>query len=267
MGAHLNAYTSREQTVYYAKCFSGDIERSVEILSDILLHSKFNKRDIESERGVILREMQEVEQNMQEVVFDHLHSGVFEGNPLSMTILGPEENIQSINRDDLTNYIQTHYRSGRMVLAAAGGVNHDELIKYSEKYFGEVSRGDASSQFIPAVFTPCQLKFRVNDMGFVYGALVVRGLSWTHQDNLSLMVANILLGEYDRSRGLGVTAPSRLARRIGNHPGVQSFMNFSTCYKDTGLNGIYFVTSPDSAPQLIDAVTEEWKWLAEGIFI
>ncbi|PIO56214.1 hypothetical protein TELCIR_22391, partial [Teladorsagia circumcincta] len=66
----------------------------VDILSDILLNSNLNPRDIEAERSVILREMQEVEQNFQEVVFDHLHTGVFEGNPLSMTILGPVENIK-----------------------------------------------------------------------------------------------------------------------------------------------------------------------------
>ncbi|KAK6010485.1 peptidase, M16 family [Ostertagia ostertagi] len=65
IGAHLNAYTSREQTVYYAKCFSTDLEQSVDILSDILLNSNLNSRDIEAERSVILREMQEVEQNFQ----------------------------------------------------------------------------------------------------------------------------------------------------------------------------------------------------------
>merc|ERR1711976_221703 len=127
IGAHLNAYTSREQTVFYAKCFSQDISRAVEILSDIIQHSKFGEIEIERERGVILREMQEVESNLQEVVFDHLHAVAYQGTPLGRTILGPTANIKSMTRDDLVTYIQTHYKGPRMVMAGAGGVNHQEL--------------------------------------------------------------------------------------------------------------------------------------------
>merc|ERR1719391_1318034 len=107
MGAHLNAYTSREQTVFYAKCLSSDIGNAVEILSDILQNSKFGEQEIE-------REMQEVEMNLQEVVFDHLHAVAYQGTPLGRTILGPAKNIKSISRDDLVHYIQTHYKGPRM---------------------------------------------------------------------------------------------------------------------------------------------------------
>merc|ERR1712107_250908 len=118
MGAHLNAYTSREHTVFYAKCLSGDLDGAVEILSDILTNSTFGQEEIERERGVILREMQEVEMNLQEVVFDHLHAVAYQGTPLGRTILGPAKNIKSIDRNDLTHYIQTHYKGPRMVLPA-----------------------------------------------------------------------------------------------------------------------------------------------------
>ncbi|KAF9344380.1 hypothetical protein BGX26_004443, partial [Mortierella sp. AD094] len=78
MGAHLNAYTSREQTVYYAKSFKADIPKSVEVLSDILQNSTLNNDAIERERDVILREQQEVDKQMEEVVFDHLHATAFQ---------------------------------------------------------------------------------------------------------------------------------------------------------------------------------------------
>ena len=94
MGGHLNAYTSREQTVFYAKCLTEDVGRSVEILSDILLNSKLGEQEIERERHVILREMQEVEMDLQEVVFDHLHATAYQGTPLARTILGPTKNIK-----------------------------------------------------------------------------------------------------------------------------------------------------------------------------
>lgn len=79
MGAHLNAYTSREQTVYYAKAFRKDVGKAVDIISDILQNSKLESSAIERERDVILREQEEVDKQTEEVVFDHLHSVAFQG--------------------------------------------------------------------------------------------------------------------------------------------------------------------------------------------
>lgn len=93
-GAHLNAYTSREHTIYYAKCFNHDLERSVEILSDILLHSVYGKHEVQREKGVIVRESEEIDQNMQEVVFDRLHADAFRGCSLARPILGSIPNIE-----------------------------------------------------------------------------------------------------------------------------------------------------------------------------
>jgi processing peptidase subunit beta len=79
LGAHLNAYTSREQTVYYAKSFRNDVPKAVDIISDILQNSKLEEAAIERERDVILREQEEVDKMMEEVVFDHLHAVAFQG--------------------------------------------------------------------------------------------------------------------------------------------------------------------------------------------
>jgi processing peptidase subunit beta len=93
----------------------------VDILGDILQNPTFLESQIERERSVILREMQEVETQVEEVIFDYLHALAYQGTPLGMTILGPTENIQRISRDDIVNYIKSHYTGSRMVLAAAGG--------------------------------------------------------------------------------------------------------------------------------------------------
>ncbi len=79
IGAHLNAYTSHEQTVYYAKSFSKDVPVAMDIISNILQNSKLENSAIERERGVILREQEEVDKQLEEVVFDHLHSVAFQG--------------------------------------------------------------------------------------------------------------------------------------------------------------------------------------------
>merc|ERR1719310_2183836 len=92
MGAHLHAYTSREQTVYYAKVLKKDVPQAVEILSDILTNSTFSQAAVERERDVILREMEEVESMTEEVIFDMLHEAAYVGTPLARTILGPVQN-------------------------------------------------------------------------------------------------------------------------------------------------------------------------------
>lgn len=94
---------------------------AVDILADIIQNPKLGTSEIERERSVILREMEEVDQQVEEVIFDYLHSVAYQGTPLGMTILGPTENIQRINREDLSSYINTHYYAPRIVLAAAGG--------------------------------------------------------------------------------------------------------------------------------------------------
>jgi processing peptidase subunit beta len=113
MGGHLNAYTSREQTVYYARVFKNDVPQAMEILSDILTNSLMDKEAIERERDVILREMVEVNKVYEEQILDHLHETAFMGTGLGRTILGPEENIKRLTRDDLVNYVQTHYTANR----------------------------------------------------------------------------------------------------------------------------------------------------------
>merc|ERR1719203_1256141 len=135
MGGHLNAYTSREQTVYYAKVFQHDLKQGVDILADILSNSTLDQAHLEFERGVILREMEEVEKTVEEVIFDRLHLTAFHGSPLSYTILGPVENIQSITKQQLSDYVQRHYTADRMVVAAAGPVDHQELVSEANEKF------------------------------------------------------------------------------------------------------------------------------------
>ena len=97
LGAHLNAYTSREQTVYYAKSFRQDVGKAVDIISDILQNSKLDSGALERERDVILREQEEVDKQQEEVVFDHLHAVAFQNQSLGRTILGPKENLSLIH--------------------------------------------------------------------------------------------------------------------------------------------------------------------------
>ncbi|KAK5896177.1 hypothetical protein CgunFtcFv8_009807 [Champsocephalus gunnari] len=252
MGAHLNAYTSREQTVYYAKAFSKDLPRAVEILADIIQNSTLGEAEIERERGVILREMQEVETNLQEVVFDYLHATAYRDSALGRTILGPTENIKTINRGDLVEYITTHYKGPRIVLAAAGGVSHDELNDLAKYHFGKASWRS-------------EIRVRDDKMPLAHIAIAVEAVGWSHPDTIPLMVANTLIGNWDRSFGGGVNLSSKLAQMACQGNLCHSFQSFNTCYTDTGLWGLYMVCEPGTIDEMMHYTQMEWMSLCTSV--
>mmetsp|Transcript_39742 Transcript_39742/g.81123 ORF Transcript_39742/g.81123 Transcript_39742/m.81123 type:complete len:478 (-) Transcript_39742:314-1747(-) len=248
MGGHLNAYTSREQTVYFAKVFKKDVGRAVEILSDILLKSKLDAGAIERERDVILREMAEVNKQQEELVLDHLHATAFQGCGLGRTILGPEENIRSLQRSDLSDYVGAHYTAPRMVIAAAGAVDHDELCALSGEHFGSLPAAPAAgleTAMDPAVFTGSDVRIRFDSDDTAHVALAFQGASWTSEYAFPLMLMQTMLGSYDRAAGLGRNVASKMCQEIAEHELAHSVSTFNTCYKDTGLFGIYAV-APDN---------------------
>uniref|UniRef100_A0A7N6A6Z7 Mitochondrial-processing peptidase subunit beta n=1 Tax=Anabas testudineus TaxID=64144 RepID=A0A7N6A6Z7_ANATE len=292
MGAHLNAYTSREQTVYYAKAFSKDLPRAVEILADIIQNSTLGEAEIERERGVILREMQEVETNLQEVVFDYLHATAYQSTALGRTILGPTENIKTINRGDLVEYITTHYKGPRIVLAAAGGVAHDELINLAKYHFGKLPgryQGEAPA-LPPCHFTGSEIRVRDDKMPLAHIAIAVEAVGWSHPDTIPLMVANTLIGNWDRSFGGGVVSTGLMLAQIGLLGSLynsfiqlyvnlssklaqmtcqgnlcHSFQSFNTCYTDTGLWGLYMVCEPGTINDMMHFTQMEWMSLCTSV--
>nr|CBW52774.1 ubiquinol:cytochrome c oxidoreductase 50 kDa core 1 subunit [Polytomella sp. Pringsheim 198.80] len=251
MGGQLNAYTGREQTCYYAKVMGKDVPNAINILSDILLNSKLDEQAINRERSVILREMEEVNKQTHEKVFDHLHATAFQHSPLGRTILGPEENIRSITRDDLVQYIKTHYRGPRMVLAAAGAVDHDALVKLAESAFGTVSDEDNSTAVRsliskePSLYTGSYVHDRYPDATECAIAIAFKGASWTDPDSIPLMVLQTMLGGWDKNSTVGKHSSSDLVQRVAAEGLADSFMTFNTNYHDTGLFGVYGVTDRD----------------------
>lgn len=266
MGAHLNAYTSREQTVFYAKCLANDIPVAVEILADIIQNSSLAEPEIERERGVILREMQDVESNLQEVVFDHLHATAFQGTPLGQTILGPTKNIKKISKADLQQYIKTHYQPARIVLSGAGGVDHQKLVDLANKHFSGLKHSTAEiPELAPCRYTGSEIRVRDDSMPLAHIAIAVEGAGWTDADNIPLMVANTLVGAWDRSQGGGANNASYLARAASVENLCHSFQSFNTCYKDTGLWGIYFVAEPLQIEDMVYNIQKEWMKLCTSV--
>lgn len=224
----------------------------MEVLSDILQNSLLDLDAIERERDVILREMEEINKQHEELILDLLHAAAYRGGGLGRTILGPEENIRSINRRDLENYVRTHYTAPRMVVVAAGAVDHEEIVGLSAERFSHlprISQTDFPVNFDAACFTPTQVREPNETEPLAHVALAFDGAHWTSEYSMPLMVLQTMLGQWDRLNPTsgGTSSPYALARAVAADDACHSYITFNTCYKDTGLFGLYFVSAPGEA--------------------
>ena len=260
MGGHLNAYTSREQTAYFAKVFQNDLPKAVDLLADVLQHSRLDEKAIEREREVILREQEEVEKQVEEVIFDHLHAVAYPDSSLGMTILGPERNIRSITRENLQTYIRSNYLAPRMVLSAAGAVEHDRLVGLAEKAFSALPIGPTVKTIDVAKFTGAKVRHRDDTTPLAHMLIAVQGASWTSPDYFPLLIAQAVVGSWNRGlAGSGLNLAGKLAQVVSQNDLAQSFMSFNTAYSDTGLFGIYLVSDRVRIlDDLIYEVQQEW---------
>lgn len=191
---------------------------------------------------MILREQEEVDKQLEEVVFDHLHATAFQGQPLGRTILGPKENIQSIQRENLVDYIKTNYTADRMVLVGAGGVTHEQLVKLAEQHFGNLPSQPTSSAASAVAaeqkrkpdFIGSEVRLRDDTIPTAHIAIAVEGVSWKDDDYFTALVTQAIVGNWDRALGNSPYLGSKLSTFISNHDLANSFMSFSTSYSDTG---------------------------------
>merc|ERR1712037_867315 len=191
----------------------------------------------------------------------------YQGTPLGRTILGPTENIKSIGRKDLVDYIENHYKGPRMVMAGAGGVDHAELCKLTEQHFGKITKEYPREVplDLPCRYTGSDVRMRDDSMPFAHVAIAVEGAGWTNPDNIPLMVANTLIGSWDRTMAGGIHNALQLAQYCADKNFCTSFQAFNTCYKDTGLWGVYFVCDKLNLENMIYNIQMEWMRLCTTV--
>lgn len=191
---------------------------------------------------MILREQEEVDKQLEEVVFDHLHATAYQNQPLGRTILGPKENIESITRNDLDSYIKTNYTEDRMVLVGAGGVPHQQLVELAEKHFSGIPTAPPTSaqaqiaalQKEKPDFIGSEVRIRDDTMPTANIAICVEGVSWKDPDYYPAMVTQAIVGNWDKAMGSSPYLGSKLSTFVHQHHLANSFMSFSTSYSDTG---------------------------------
>ena len=132
VGGHLNAYTSRESTAYYAKVLKEDVPLALDILADILQNSTFDPEELERERTVILQEIGQANDTPDDIIFDHFQECAYPEQAMGRPVLGRPEIIRELGRDAVVGYLRDHYGARRMVLAAAGNLEHERLVDLAD---------------------------------------------------------------------------------------------------------------------------------------
>lgn len=249
VGGHLNAYTSRENTAYYCKVLKEDVGLAADIIGDILTHSTFIPEELERERGVILQEIGQANDTPDDIIFDHFQLTAFPGQPMGRPTLGTEDVIKGMPRDALVDYMRHHYGPERMVIAAAGAVEHDTVVELARRHFADLP---TVAPLPPDAARYVGGEFREErDLDQVH---IVLGFPSTgYQDKLHY--PTLLL-----STLLGGGMSSRLFQEIREKRGlVYSIYSFAHPFQDGGLFAIYAGTGETEAEELVPVTLEELR--------
>ena len=138
LGSQLNAFTSREFTVFHVNAFNKDVPKAVEVLGDMINNSRFDKQAIEVEREVITSELEETNKDFFETLMENVYFNIYREHMMGQPILGDLDNIKSITQDQILDYYERNYYGKNLVLVATGNVKHDEIVDMAERHFGKM---------------------------------------------------------------------------------------------------------------------------------
>ncbi|MBT7788897.1 MAG: insulinase family protein [Calditrichaeota bacterium] len=248
-GGILNAFTSKEVTCYHARVVDEQTARAVDVLSDITHNSLFDPKEIDRERDVILEELKNVEDTPDDLVFEHFMSQVYPNHPLGRPVLGNTQSLQTIHNDNLSEFCTQTYHGKRVVIAAAGRLNHKRLVRMIEKRLGN-TLGIDQRRISPVTPEPINqrqdLHTATQQAHIVWGC---RGLSYSDQRKYVLFILSTLLGG-----GMSSRLFQTIREKYGLAYSVYSFMDN---YQDSGLFGIYAGTQPERAEKALKLIRKE----------
>jgi len=255
VGGHLNAYTSRESTAYYAKVLKEDVPLALDILADILQNSTFNPEELERERTVILQEIGQANDTPDDIIFDHFQECAYPEQAMGRPVLGRPEIIRGLGRDAVVAYLRDHYGAQRMVLAAAGNLEHEQLVDLADTLLSDLPAERAVSTE-PARYAGGDRR-EDRDLEQLHLVLGFPGLTLGDPDYYA---ASVL------ATAFGGGMSSRLFQEIREKRGlVYAIHSFVHGYRDGGLFGIYAGTGEDEAAELVPALCEEAMKLQDGL--
>ncbi|PPR57941.1 MAG: putative zinc protease, partial [Alphaproteobacteria bacterium MarineAlpha4_Bin2] len=255
VGGHLNAYTSREQTAYYAKVLKENTDLALDILADILQHSTFDTEELERERTVVIQEIGQAHDTPDDRIFDHFQMTAFPDQALGRPVLGELETVGGMPREVVIAHMRAGYGADKMVLAAAGNLDHDAVVVRAERLFSSVP-AKAHVMMEPGAYMG-GMHLEDRDLEQVHLLLGFPGLSYVDEQFYATSVMSTLLGG-------GMS--SRLFQEVREKRGlVYSIYSYPSFYRDCGLFGIYAGTGPEDVDKLLPVICEEIRHLPNSL--
>ncbi|MBI4909248.1 MAG: insulinase family protein [Acidobacteria bacterium] len=255
LGGHLDAFTSKELVCFNAKMLDEHLEKSFDILSDLVLNPLFVEEDIEKEKGVILEELKMGLDEPENLVHDLFSSSFWEDHAVGRPIIGTKKTIQSFTREMILEYFGRYYTPNNLVISAAGNLTHDRFLGLVESKFGQLQPVDSAS-------APAAPKTRP--------ALVLKNKRSLEQVHVCMGVPCNAVGDprrfasYVLSTLLGGSMSSRLFQNIREKRGLAySVFTEQMLYRDAGCFMVYAGTSLDSTKELIRLTLQEFRELRE----
>lgn len=233
-GARFKCNTTRELVCYHVECLCQDIPLVFDILCDCVFNNSYSLTDIEQQKKVVYQEMIEHEKNTNEVLFDYLHSTAFQGTPLAQTVMGSSCNLYKFKDAMIARYVKRIFEPSRTVLAAVGGVKHDQVVMLAKTYLNNIESTKCIETNIYR-YTGSDLRYRDDSLPLANVAVGVEAPSLCHPDKVVMDVAASIMGGWDRSQGGGLNNTNPLAQ-AGASGLCDTYKAFHINYKDTGYN-------------------------------
>jgi predicted Zn-dependent peptidase len=263
VGGELNAFTAKEYTCYYARVLDADLPLAIDVLADMVTGSLIEPKDVDAERGVILEEIAMNEDDPSDTVHEAFAAQLFGDTPMGRPILGSVDSINAITREQIAEHYAARYKPENLVVAAAGSLDHAEVVELTRSAFAPVLTGDAEP--VPP---------RLPGPGAQAGAdgtgvrLVSRGIE---QANLVLGCAGLSRTD-DRRFALGVLnaalgggMSSRLFQEVREKRGLAySVYSFSSQHADSGIWGVYAGCLPAKADEVLAICRDEIAKVIDG---
>ena len=258
LGGELNAFTSRETTAFYANVIEEHLPKAVDLLADLFRHSVFPSVEIEREKRVVLEEINMVEDDPEDLIYDLHTANVWRGNPIGRPILGDVKVIRSIARRQIRDFLSRRYRPERMVISVAGRFHRSALIKQLNRLFRTFDprpERPGLGVFRRPPVANGRLFLRPKKLEQAHLCLGLPGLPLTHRDRYGIYALSLLLGG-------GMS--SRLFQEIREKRGlVYSIYSHHVGFQDAGMLTVYAASSPKAVRQVVQLTLRELRRLRE----
>jgi predicted Zn-dependent peptidase len=263
VGGELNAFTAKEYTCYYARVLDADLPLAIDVLADMVTGSLIEPKDVDAERGVILEEIAMNEDDPSDTVHEAFAAQLFGDTPMGRPILGTVDSINSISRAQIAEHYAARYKPESLVVAAAGSLDHDEVVELTRAAFGSAltGHGEPLPPRLPGPGTDGQARgtgVRLVSRGIEQANLVLGcgGLSRTDERRFALGVLNAALGG-------GMS--SRLFQEVREKRGLAySVYSFSSQHADSGIWGVYAGCLPAKADEVLSICRDEIAKVISG---